>query len=371
MKRYNLLVTLLFLGATMFFSCNRNNQNNTGEKPPQLPAQPYAYNMRGNIPSHLNGFGNITNEGATLGRVLFFDKQLSYNNQVSCASCHSPEKAFGDDVAFSKGLNGDLTTRNAMTLTNLDNSGSFFWDSRTFSLEEAVLMPVQNHIEMGFENLNILETKLNKIEYYQRLFKNIFNVNRITRNEVASALAQFVRSINSANSKLDQEMEQGFPNLTAQENTGKNIFEKNCATCHTGITFPDFTSNGYESPGGSGFANNGLDDIYKDKGVEQSRLKISDGEGFFKIPNLRNIELTAPYMHDGRFKTLEAVLEHYSTGIIWNKDLDPNLRDPRNGSMAKKMNFSQADKDALLAFLKTMTDRTILTDVRFSDPFKY
>lgn len=371
MKKSSLLAALFVMSAFIFFSCNRNNQNNN-EKSPLLPSQPYAYDMRGRIPGHLSGFGTITNEGATLGRVLFFDKQLSYNNQASCASCHAPGKAFADDQAFSKGLNGEFTSRNAMALTNMDNAGSFFWDSRARSLEEAVLLPIQNHIEMGFENLSALESKLNKIEYYQRLFKNIFGVNRITRNEVSSALAQFVRSINSANSKLDQEMEQGFPSFTSQEMMGKNIFEKNCALCHTGITFPVFMGGQeYESPGGSGFANNGLDNVYKDKGVEQSRLKISDGEGFFKIPNLRNIELTAPYMHDGRFKTLGEVIEHYNAGIVWNKDLDPNLLNPGNPALAKKMNFSQADKDALIAFLKTMTDRTILTDVRFSDPFNY
>lgn len=371
MKKTYLFAVLLLLTATVFYSCNKNDSINPNEKLPQLPAQPYAYDLKGSIPSHLNGFGTITNEGATLGRVLFFDKQLSYNNQVSCASCHMPEKAFADDVAFSKGLNGDFTTRNAMTLTNMDKAGSFFWDSKTSSLEAAVLMPIQNHIEMGFENLNLLESKLNKIGYYQRLFKNIFAVNRITRNEISSALAQFVRSINSANSRLDQEMELGFPNFTAQEMMGKNIFEKNCATCHTGITFPDFSFGGYESPGGTGFANNGLESVYKDKGVEQFRLKISDGEGFFKIPNLRNIELSAPYMHDGRFKTLEEVVEHYNNGIVWNKDLDPNLLNPNNPNQAKKMNLSRSDKDALIAFLKTMTDRTILTDVRFSDPFNY
>ncbi|MBI3233050.1 MAG: cytochrome-c peroxidase, partial [Bacteroidetes bacterium] len=341
MKKLVISTFTIALSITIFYSCQKE-QTKPAEKVPMLPSQTYDYANFSGTPEHLRDFGSVTNEGATLGRVLFYDKQLSYNNQVACASCHLQNKGFSDEVAFSKGFSGQLTTRNAMTIANLGLSSTFFWDCRSNSLEEMVLLPIQNHIEMGFENLSVLEAKLNTIQYYKKLFNKVFGKTRIDRNDIASALAQYVRSIKTVNSKFDQGFATSFANFTAEEQNGMKLFNSerlNCNSCHLNTSF----QSSYNGPAGNGFANNGLDMVYGDKGVEQGRMTISNGEGFFKVPNLRNIELTAPYMHDGRFKNLEEVVEHYNSGINQNKDLDHNLIDQSTGK-AKRMNLTASEK---------------------------
>lgn len=369
MKKHLISSFVLLCAVIFIYSCQKETNKPT-EKLPLLPEQTYDYNPS-DIPDHLRTFNFTNNEEATLGRVLFYDKQLSYNNQVACASCHSQQKAFADDVAFSKGFSGELTTRNAMTIANMGLTNTFLWDCRSNRLEDMVLLPIQNHIEMGFENLTLLEAKLNNISYYKRLFTKIYNKNRVERSDIAQALASFVRSINTKNSKFDQGFQTNFSNFNADEMAGFNLFHSErlaCGNCH--VESKGGQGDGYNGPAGNGFANNGLETVYKDKGVEQARMTISNGEGFFKVPNLRNTELTAPYMHDGRFKTMEEVVEHYNKGIQSNKDLDHNLIDKMTGK-PKKMNLTDTEKRQLIAFLKTFTDKTLTSDVKFSDPFNY
>ncbi|WP_334057401.1 cytochrome-c peroxidase [Polaribacter sp. P097] len=298
----------------------------------------------------------ITDEGATLGRVLFYDKQLSVNNAVSCASCHDQSTGFSDVNTLSVGFNGELTARNSMVLANAKfyDNGRFFWDERAESLEEQVLLPIQDAVEMGL-TLDELESKLQNEAYYSVLFTRAFGDDEISSERIALALAQFVRSMVSYQSKYDEGLAQtnnqnaNFPNFTASENLGKNLFFSNrtrCSDCHDTNAFV-----------GDRARNNGLDAVLTDEGR-------NDGE--FKVPSLRNIELTAPFMHDGRFSTLEEVIEHYNSGVQNSADLDGRLR---QGNGVRRLNLTDAEKQALVDFLRTLTDEEFIFDEKFSDPF--
>jgi len=308
----------------------------------------------------------ITNEGATLGRVLFYDKKLSLNNVVSCASCHDQSKGFSDDVALSVGFNGELTVRNSMGLANAKfyRNGRFFWDERANTLENQVLLPIQDHIEMGM-TLTDLEIKLANEDYYKVLFRNAFNDAEITAGRISLSLSQFVRSMVSFESKFDEGLSQAnnvrdnFTNYTSSENLGKNLFfsnRTNCAECHVTNAFV-----------GDRARNNGLDAILIDFGVGNITGN-NNQNGEFKVPSLRNIELTAPYMHDGRFETLREVIEHYNSGIQNSATLDNRLR--VGGGNVRQLNLSNQEKEALVDFLITLTDNNFIADEKFSNPFK-
>ena len=310
-------------------------------------------------------FNSISDQGATLGRVLFYDKALSKNNTISCASCHDQAKSFSDDKKFSIGFEGGLTGRNSMSLANARfyQNGNFFWDERAGTLEEQVVMPIQDHIEMGL-TLSELETKLNGNPQYKILFNRAFNDTIVTREKVSLALAQFVRSMVSYQSKFDEGLAQTndprrpFGNFTNSENRGKQLFfspQTNCAQCHDTAAFI-----------GDEARNNGLDAVLTDLGVGGVTGNRND-IGEFKVTSLRNIEVTAPFMHDGRFTTLEQVIEHYNSGVRNSQNLDNRLR---QGNGVRRLNLSNQDKIALKDFLLTLTDRTFLTDEKFSSPFK-
>jgi cytochrome c peroxidase len=346
-----------------------------------LPATPFNYSapplpgylltppIQGQINTPVQN--PITDQGATLGRVLFYDKNLSVNSKISCASCHIQSNAFSDPVTLSKGFDGGLTGRNSMTLINAKYypNGRFFWDQRAATLEDQVLMPIQDHVEMGM-TLTALEQKLQNLAYYPVLFNRAFGSTTVTSNRISAALAQFVRSIISYQSKYDmgrQTFPPGpppppnavFPNFTAQENRGKELFlgpQGGCAPCHGSETFTAPLEK-----------NNGLDAMVVDRGFGAVTNNPAQ-DGLFKAGSLRNVELTAPYMHDGRFNTLEEVIEHYNSGVKNHPNLSPQLRLP-NGN-PRLLNLSPQDKAALVAFLKTLTDNSVLTDVKFSNPFK-
>lgn len=299
----------------------------------------------------------ISDAGATLGRVLFYDKQLSANNTVSCASCHDQLKAFSDSNTLSVGFEGGFTARNSMGLSNAKyyNNGRFFWDERASTLENQVLIPIQDAVEMGL-TLNELEIKLQENEYYKVLFRRVFGDETITSQRVALALAQFVRSMVSYESKFDAGLaitnnpRANFPNYTQSENLGKNLFFSNrtrCSDCHTTNAFV-----------GDRARNNGLDAVLTDTGVNR---------GEFKVPSLRNIQLTAPYIHDGRFLTLAEVVEHYNSGVQNSNNLDNRLR---QGNGVRRLNLSNQEKQGLVDFLISLTDNNFINDEKFSNPFK-
>jgi cytochrome c peroxidase len=324
----------------------------------------------------------ITNHGATLGRVLFYDRQLSRNNSTACASCHDRQAGFSDPRRFSQGFAGGHTKRNSMGLANLrftnlqNRRPGFFWDERAATLEAQVLMPIQDEVEMGMK-LDELERKLAGLPYYPPLFKAAFGTSDVSRDRIAKALAQFLRAMVSFNSKFDQgaaaasDLSADFENFSGLENQGKSLFVKGpggtaefaCVMCHVPPTFNMPAS-----------ANIGLDLVYKDKGLGALGRPSNDdftptNDGKFKASSLRNIALTAPYMHDGRFQTLERVVEHYSTGVHPHKNLGLAFEIRPGDRPTSGFHFSKEESAALVAFLKTLTDRSIISDPRFSDPF--
>lgn len=386
MKKQIIYIGLIaFAILSSYYSCIK--PNDIVKLTPKLPEVVYNYTDTVVVPSG-NPWGsgvsenmptnNITTDhGATLGRVLFYDKLLSINNSISCGSCHQQRLAFADNMAFSNGFKDMVTTRNSMPVFNMSTQSSFFWDSRATTLESQALLPVKNHIEMGLENMDQLEKKLAAIDYYKPLFKNAFGSEEVSKNKIAAALAQFMRSIKSFNSKFDDGKISNFSNLNELEREGMELFSnKTCASCHGGENFNgNQFSGGFPDPifASSNMINIGLDINYSDKGW-QDVTGISNDEGKFKVPTLRNIALTAPYMHDGRFKTLKEVVSHYNSNIQPHQNLDPRLTNSGwNGggdNAPLKLNMTDKQVDALVAFLNTLNDNKLINDVRFSDPFK-
>jgi cytochrome c peroxidase len=335
-----------------------------------LPATPYRY-ANVTLPAHFAQPDRSTDNtppdnppsdhGVTLGRVLFYDTRLSANDTTSCASCHVQAHAFADPKPFSTGFHGATTDRRAMPLVNLRYypRARFFWDERAGNLEEMVLLPIQSRIEMGQDISRVVDT-LARDTIYPVLFARAFGERQITQQNIGKALAQFVRSIVSYQSRYDKgrarvpSARDDFDNFTLQENRGKALFMRNCSTCHMKDANEHFF---VPAP-----ANTGLRraELTADAGVGDVTLRDAD-MGIFKSPSLRNVEVTAPYGHDGRFATLDALIDHYS---------DNPIVDPERGyTRSVGLNFTTSEKSALIAFMKTLTDREFLTDPRFADPF--
>ncbi len=325
----------------------------------------------------------ITDAGATLGRVLFYDKKLSANGTVACASCHIQQHGFADPRTLSIGFAGEQTRRHASSLVNaiFYDSGKFFWDERADTLEQQVLMPFQDEVEMGL-TLARLEEIVSEQSYYPSLFEDAFGNSVISSDRISKALSQFIRSMVSTAAKYDIARARvsvptsRFPTFTRQENRGKMLFYRpvrtnggarvSCASCHISEAFvsPD-SARGFASTDAT---SNGLDaQSTDDLGVAETTNRRRD-IAKFKSPSLKNIAVTAPYMHDGRFATLEQVIEHYSTGIQNHPNLPRRLRNPDGTPV--KLNFSEQEKQDLIAFLHTLTDQSMLTDERWSDPFQ-
>ncbi len=383
------ILYLFLIGGVVFGlqSCLKEDQKSTELTNPTLPDTPYNYSNL-NLPSGVFQAGafinidggifiepggdnivSVTDDGATLGRVLFYDKNLSLNNTISCGSCHHQDKGFADGQVGSVGFEGKITERNSMGIINPISQNNLFWDSRSFSIVDLSLKPVQNHIEMGMEDLSYLKNKLSDIEYYPELFEKAFGTREITEEKISRAIAEFVGSITTSNSKFDYGLRTSFSNFSALEKMGMEIFnsaEAKCSTCHSGNNFAadDSPSGEYGGSfnldqGPKGTTNIGLDLVYKDQGKN---------DGKFKIPSLRNIALTGPYMHDGRFGTLRDVIDHYSEGIKPHKDLDKKFKNA-SGDVVH-LNLNDLEKDALVAFLHTLTDESLALDPKYSDPFK-
>ncbi|OZC02557.1 cytochrome c peroxidase [Rubricoccus marinus] len=305
----------------------------------------------------------ITNAGATLGRVLFYDTRLSDNLTVSCGTCHRAENGFSDPRPKSVGLHGSETPRHSMGLAfaRYYGSGAMFWDERSATLEEQVLVPIEDPVEMGL-SLDVLTARLDAEPFYADLFTAAFGSPEASGDRIARALAQFVRSMVAADSRYDRARAAtpGRPDpplagFTAAENRGLGVFTRagRCNTCHLGDLFV-----------GDIPRNNGLDAVTTDPGA---------GGGRFKAPSLRNVGLTAPYMHDGRFATLEEVVEHYDSGVQDHPQLDARLRafsPTGNANPPRRLGLSDQEKADLVAFLHTLTDVDFTTDERWQDPFR-
>ena len=380
MKKYLFFVSVLFI----VFSCDQSEEITDFEDAisedisdvVDLPSTFFNY-ANPDLPNHfldrdVTGIDNtpnnnpVTDEGATLGRVLFYDRLLSANNTIACASCHLQENGFADPNALSTGFQGGLTGRNSMGLANARyyNNGRFFWDERAGSLEEQVLMPIQDEVEMGL-TLNELVSKVQDQAYYEPLFRDAFGTTEVTSDRIASAMAQFIRAMVSYESKFDEGLTAAngnenadFNNFTELENIGKDLFfsgRTQCSNCHESATFS-----------GDEVRNNGLDAVLTDLGVGGTNGNNNDN-GQFKVNSLRNIAVTGPYMHDGRFNSLREVVQFYNSGIQSSPNLDRRLRG--NNGTPLRMNLNGQEIDALVAFLSTLTDNSFLSGDKFTDPF--
>jgi cytochrome c peroxidase len=372
MHRFNHRHLSVFMGlACCLFACGKEDlcrdcAENEGIVAEYAP-RPYTIQAPSWFPAPIVLEDNpLTLEGVELGRHLFYDPVLSRDSTQSCSSCHEQRYAFANNDAVNKGIRGLPGTRNAMSLVNLAyHSRGFFWDGRAATAELLAFMPVEDDLEMDDTWENV-EAKLRRHREYPAMFRKAFGIEKrseITRDLATKALGQFMRTLVSAQSRYDRVIwgRQGFP--TDAEQRGMELFfiENNQAVDHPGCSHchfnPFFTDNN--------FRNNGITpaptlEEFPDKGLGGFNGNRFDN-GKFKVPTLRNIELTAPYMHDGRFKTLEAVLDHYRSGGHPAPNVDPNIR---------PFSLSAQDKQDLIAFLKMLTDTSFVQNPAFSSPFR-
>lgn len=361
----------------IFFSCGKDDDPSPA--PPFNPPVPVCDIIPGSGTAYefpqpyffpnpiLPSYNPMTEEGIALGRKLFWDNQLSRNNAVSCASCHAPEHAFADNLPGSVGLYNDITPRNSMALVNQAWNTSFFWDGRVQTLEEQISTPIHDNIEMDMDWKTVIN-RLSADTEYEGMFSSAFGDNCIDSVRVSYAMAQFIRTMISANSRFDQAMYLGGQPLSPSEQRGLELFLAeggdpsnypggqqggDCFHCHGGalVQFTDHL-----------FHNNGLDTVFTDIGRE-GVTGLAYDRGVFKTPTLRNIALTAPYMHDGRFETLRDVLEHYNTGGHLSATIDPFMKFPIVG-----LQLTEQDFDDLVAFLESLTDEAFVNNPDYTKP---
>ncbi len=377
---------LLLLGA-----CNKKGEFNYYYYEPEeyallsqylnLPSLPNDYTVT--LPQHLANAGlfarPVERDKAVLGRVLFYDKNLSKDGKISCGSCHKQAIGFSDDLAQSKGISGQVTDRNSIALasvanfsayygTDLNGPGGirFFWDNRAETIAEQSTGSLTNPKEMGMHMSEVVSAVLAQ-PYYAPLFKKAYGNTDVSADRVTESIANFINALGSYQSKFDQEASKemygstmsSFAGFSPEQNRGLKIYQQNCASCHSPIMGRPMLFN----------ASNGLDAVTNPSDGGVGALSGNTVElGCFKVPTLRNIALTAPYMHDGRFATLEEVVEHYNSGIQAHPNLHHNLK---SGGQPKRLNLSNSDKQDVIAFLNTLTDEHLRNDEKFADPFKY
>lgn len=337
MKKLIALSVISFLVFTI--ACTKNEEETN---------KPLSLNIPSAFPKPIYNFENnqLTEQGFELGKKLFYDAGLSIDGTVSCGSCHQQFAGFANlDHDLSHGVDNCFGKRNSPVLINMIWKDDFFQDGGAKNIEISPLNAMVDPCEMANDINNILMYLKNKPEY-QKQFKRAFGTDVITSQNMLKALTQFMGSLISAESKYD-DVKAGKATFTPQEDNGYQLFIQKCATCHTE---PLFTDNS--------FKNNGLDIVAQDLGRALITTITSD-EAKFKVPTLRNIEVSRPYMHDGRFKTLEQVLNHYQNGIQNHQNLDPDLK--------QGLALSNQDKAELIAFLKTLTDNKFLKNPQFSE----
>jgi len=349
---------LLFCGVIlMLFSCSKESKEESYVSvlaPLQIPTLFKNLLIAPIIPSN----NPQTQEGITLGKKLFFEKELSADNSQSCATCHDPKTAFSDKRRFSDGIDGVFGNRNSMPLFNLawNFDEKFFWDGRSIGVERQALQPVINPIEMHNTWKQVVATLQSKAAYPE-LFYKAFGTREIDSILVAKALAQFERTLISSSSKFDQYLE-GKVQLSASELNGFNLFmdetKGDCFHCHGSDKNPLWTDNK--------FHNNGLDALSIDIGLAKVTGDPSDN-GKFKSPSLRNLAFTGPYMHDGRFSTLEEVINHYSEGLKASPTIDPLMKKVSLGGVQ----LTPEEKADLKAFLLSLTDLEFVGNPAFQE----
>ncbi len=351
---------ILFFSLILFAASCKKDQ--IIQEPVGSTTTPLAFPQPDNFPKvNLPMDNPLTVEGVSLGRHLFFDERLSGDNTQACASCHLQENNFADPRQFSIGIDGSVGDRNAMPIMNLAWQDFFFWNGRSTSLEIQALEPVENPIEMKTTWPEVIE-KLEADPRYVQMFEEAFGPGPITKENAAKAIAQYERTLVSSNSKFDK-WQRGEASFTQLEEDGYELFnseEGDCFHCHGDAN----TGNLFGAFGDLQFSNNGLDSVLKPMTGYEVVTGDTNDRAKFKVPSLRNIEYSFPYMHDGRFNTLQEVIEHYNMGGHLTYTLDPNMKAAGVGR-----NWTQYEKDALIAFMKTLSDEQFLTDTTFTNPW--
>ena len=353
---------VIFCIVAIFISCRKDKIGYT--------PTPYELEIPSHFPSMIIPENNpMTKEGVSLGRMLFYEERLSGDNSMSCATCHAPENSFTDPNHFSTGIDGIAGTRNSMALINLGWQKFFFWDGRAKSLEDQILEPIPNPIEMH-QKWKDAVSKLQQDVEYRNMFYKAFGEEGIDSIKVSKAIAQFIRTMISGSSKYDvmykfenslllNSVDQSIlSSVSPEEWAGYDLFKSlngaDCLHCHSGILMHI-----------NKFSNNGLDATFTDQGRGAITGSPND-MGRFKIPTLRNIALTAPYMHDGRFGTLDEVIEHYSSELVSSPTIDPLMEHLSSGGVQ----LDSQEKDLLKKFLMTLTDYSFINNPEFQDPKK-
>jgi cytochrome c peroxidase len=341
MRKKSWIVVLLF-GAGVF-ACTKDDIAAAFEgfaKPSHFPEPVYRF-----------ADNQVTQAGFELGRKLFYDTRLSRNNTISCGTCHIPTAAFthhGHDV--SHGIDDLLGTRNSPPIMNLAWSPAFMWDGGIFDLDLQPIAPITNHVEMDEKIANVL-AKLKASTDYPALFQKAFGSNEITSARFMKVMSQFMVMCISSNAKYDS-VQRGQASFSTAEQQGYTLVQQKCTPCHKEPLFTDYS-----------FRNNGLPpSMLNDEGRYPVTLNAAD-KYKFKVPSLRNLAYTAPYMHDGRFYTLDAVLDHYTTQLQATPNIDPLLT--QNGQLG--IPLSNYERTAILAFLKTLDDKSFVTNTQLAE----
>lgn len=341
---------LVFLGLSILWSCTK-----TGELSPFQQKSLFQVPSNFNEPVYNMAKNPITNEGFQLGRKLFYDGRLSKDGTISCAECHSQPSAFTHHGhVLSHGINDAVGTRNAPPIQNTAWMKSFFWDGGVFDLDLFSIAPITNPVEMDETLDNVLQ-KIEADKEYRTMFKKAYGSEVINTERFLKALSQFMNALVSSNSKYDKHIrnEQGGA-FTPLESTGLRVFEQKCATCHSGPLFSD-----------GSFRNNGLEPHRRDPDKGRALISGLDVDLYkFKVPSLRNIGFTGPYMHDGRYSTLEEVLDHYTDNMVVLETLDPIFLQGEKPGLSLNAN----EKKELKAFLLTLNDEEFIKDPRYAAP---
>lgn len=357
-------ILFLFFVSLSFLFCTKDNP------PPKeeitIDETPFVLEYNTLPEPNLPADNILTVQGVELGRMLFYETMLSKDGSQSCASCHQQVDGFSDTTKFSIGVEGLPGKRQAMPIFNMAwHSNEFFWDGRATLLRDQALKPIQDPLEMN-ETLENVIAKLSDSQLYKDQFARTFGSEEITEQKMALAMEQFMLSIISTDSKYDKYLA-GEVELTESEERGRMLFETeynpffpefsgaDCAHCHGGTNFEN-----------DQYMNNGLDtdEMMTDIGREEVTLNPAD-KGKFKVPSLRNIAITPPYMHDGRFQTLEEVIDHYNEGIQASITADPTVLNTIDTGLF----LEEQDKQDLINFLKTLTDQRFVSNPAYSSPF--
>lgn len=337
------LLVLVSLGVILIWSsCQKGGEFND--------EHPAYQNLPKEFPEPVYTFdNNDRDEGVfELGRALFYDPIFSLDSSISCGSCHIQAHAFSDTVSLSLGVHGRVGKRNSPALSNLIWYTSFMWDGGINHIEVMPLAPITDSFEMAMPARSVNE-RLNASPHYRKRFKQVMQTDSVTDRQYLLALSQFMGALISDNSPYDQYRAGDTNALSSESLKGLELFKVTCAKCHTLPLFTDFS-----------FKNNGTFIVGKDLG-RATISELSSDYGLFKVPSLRNIALTGPYMHDGRFKTLEEVLDHYRFGLVGREDVDPEL----SGGVT----LTDEETAQIIQFLHALTDETFITHQYFSNPW--